>query len=208
MAVLAMNVGQQDRFEIGHQKPSVPRERKHAPGRAWPLRGLRVRPAPRENDRPPPHPNCPAGDRWPACTEPARRPPDIRRTPRSSGHRRSFLPAAMPAFWHRRRKTSSPPRRGATDRATDPGAGGPVRLVLLEETVEGERVLHLRRVELQQLGDFHHRLQRHVPQPPMNDVQRRQRHGLSRWIAREIRLGSRRPSRRSGCEVMRRTWRP
>ena len=39
-----------------------------------------------------------------------------------------------------------------------------VRLVLLEESVEPQRVLHLGRRQLEQLGDLDHRLQRHAAQ--------------------------------------------
>ena len=54
--------------------------------------------------------------------------------------------------------------QGTTDRAADPGPHLAVRLVLLEEAVERQRVLHLGRREFEQLGDFDHRFQRHVAQ--------------------------------------------
>ena len=68
--------------------------------------------------------------------------------------------------------------QGAADRPANPGTRFAVRCVLLEEAVERQRVLHLRRRQFQQLGNLHHGLQRHVPQMPVHHVQRRQRDRL------------------------------
>ena len=66
-----------------------------------------------------------------------------------------------------------------------------MRLVLLEKAIEAQRVLHLGRGQLEQLGDLDHGLERHTAQSLVDDVQGRQGDGLPRRIARKKGLDGR-----------------
>ena len=79
----------------------------------------------------------------------------------------------------------------ATDRTAHPHLELAAGLVLGEEVIEAERVLHLGRREAEHLGDLDHGLQRHVAQPLVDDVQRRQHDGPPRRVARVIGLDRR-----------------
>ncbi len=76
------------------------------------------------------------------------------------------------------------PAKRAGNRTANPSSHFAVRLVLLEVAVEAQRVLHLRRSESEDIRNFDDGLQRHVAQPIVDDMQRRQRHRLLRWDTR------------------------
>ena len=61
----------------------------------------------------------------------------------------------------------------------------PCGCVLFKEAIKRQRVLHLGRRQLEQLGHLDNGLQGYVPQMFVHHVQRWQRHGLFRRIARK-----------------------
>ncbi len=109
----------------------------------------------------------------------------IRRTPASRGRRRSFRRAGCPAS---RTDTPAVPRRRRPRRLIERQTHTrycPMRLVLLEKSVEAQRILHLGGGQFQQFGKLDHRLRRHVAQPLVDQMQRRQRGRLLGRIARK-----------------------